>query len=76
LLQETSMEIEKWIEELKQGKGLVESDLKILCDKATEIFFEESTVHPVQSPVIVCGDIHGQLFDLFELFRKGGPLPT
>lgn len=36
---------------------------------------EESNVQPVCSPVTVCGDIHGQVYDMFELFRKGGQVP-
>ena len=67
---------DKWIEDLKQLKCLPEEELKKLCEKAKEIFIEESNVQNVSAPVIICGDIHGQIYDLFELFKKGGEIPN
>jgi hypothetical protein len=40
-----------------------------------DLLVEESTVQPVSSPVTICGDIHGQFYDLLELFRVGGKPP-
>ncbi|EGR29832.1 ser thr protein phosphatase family protein, putative [Ichthyophthirius multifiliis] len=36
---------------------------------------EESNVQPIRAPVNICGDIHGQFYDLLELFRVGGEIP-
>lgn len=68
-------EVENWIEITKQCKYLPENDLKKLCDIVSEILLEESNVQPVSTPVTVCGDIHGQFYDLEELFRRGGQVP-
>ena len=43
----------------------------MVCD----LLLEESNVQPVSTPVTVCGDIHGQFYDLEELFRTGGQVP-
>ena len=67
--------LDKFMEDVKQGKLLSEADLKSLCSYVQEIMLEESTVQPVASPVTICGDIHGQFYDLLELFRTGGDCP-
>ena len=66
---------EKWIEQLMRCEHLPESDMKVLCDRVRTILMEESNIQPVSSPVTICGDIHGQFWDLLELLRKGGSVP-
>jgi len=67
--------VEGWIEKVKACQHLNEIELKQLCDMVKEILMEESNVQPVNSPVTVCGDIHGQFYDLLELFHQGGHIP-
>ena len=53
------MDIDRQIATLLDGGCLAERDLKMICDRAKEIFLEESNVQPVRAPVNICGDIHG-----------------
>lgn len=69
------MREDRWIEQLLTCQFLPENDLRILCHKVKNILMEESNVQPVSSPVTICGDIHGQFWDLLELLRKGGMVP-
>lgn len=68
-------QIDKQIEQLREGKYLDESEVYDLCQKAKEILIEEGNLQRVDSPVIICGDIHGQFHDLLQLFKKGGDVP-
>eukprot|EP01061_Rhynchopus_euleeides_P017238 TRINITY_DN286_c1_g1_i1.p1 TRINITY_DN286_c1_g1~~TRINITY_DN286_c1_g1_i1.p1 ORF type:complete len:324 (+),score=111.99 TRINITY_DN286_c1_g1_i1:53-973(+) len=63
------------IERLKKCQILKEDEVKSLCDSAREILVDESNVQTVFAPVTICGDIHGQFYDLRELFATGGEAP-
>ncbi len=46
-----------------------------LCEAAKNLLADECNVPNVPSPVTVVGDIHGQFYDLMELFQIGGFAP-
>ena len=69
------MDIDRCIADLKEGRILTEKVLRRCCEKVKELLIEESNVQPVSAPVTICGDIHGQFYDLLELFQRGGDLP-
>ena len=71
-MESQSTNLDAWIEKLYACKPLTEGEVKSLCEQAKEILQDESNVQPVRAPVTICGDIHGQLHDLIELFRIGG----
>ncbi|XP_027204540.2 protein phosphatase 19C [Dermatophagoides pteronyssinus] len=72
----TNSDLDRQIEQLRRCEIITESEVKSLCSKAREILLEESNVQRVDAPVTVCGDIHGQFYDLKELFKVGGDVPT
>jgi serine/threonine-protein phosphatase 2A catalytic subunit len=62
-------DLEIWIEKLYGCRPLTENEIRVLCDKAREIFVEESNVQPLKSPVTVCGDIHGQIHGCSKFYN-------
>jgi len=68
-------DLDQQIAQLKRCEPISEEQVKSLCLKAKELLIEEANVQYVDSPVTICGDIHGQFFDLIELFRVGGWCP-
>ena len=45
-------------------------------DPTNELYNSESNIQPVSTPVTICGDLHGQFYDVLELFRVAGGVPS
>ena len=67
--------LDKYINTIKNEKLLTEKQVQNVCNMAKEYFAKVSNVIYLNAPVTVCGDIHGQYYDLVELFRIGGNAP-
>ena len=74
-LNPASVDLDQCIETLYKKNLLAESVIEAICAKTKELLMQESNVVHVQAPVTVVGDIHGQFFDLIEIFKIGGFCP-
>ncbi|KAF4325302.1 hypothetical protein BBO99_00000377 [Phytophthora kernoviae] len=64
------------LERLQHGEHLESNAVLSLCERVKDLLVEDDNVVHVQSPVAVCGDIHGQFHDLLELFKLSGQAPA
>ena len=55
--------------------NLHESDLRGLCLKTREIFLNQPILLELEAPLKICGDVHGQFYDLLRIFEYGGYPP-
>ena len=51
---------------------LTEAEIRGLCLKSREIFLSQPILLELEAPLKICGDIHGQFYDLLRLFEYGG----
>ena len=68
--------IEKLLEARTARPGrqvnLTEGEVRELCVTAREIFMNQPVLIELEAPLKICGDVHGQYFDLLRLFEYGG----
>ena len=74
------MDVDSIIEKLLAVKGnkpgktvdLKEEEIKFLIDKSLSLIKEEKMLIELEAPLRVCGDIHGQYYDLLRIFEHCG----
>ena len=74
------MNVETIIEKLLSVRGnkpgkqvdLKEEEIKFLIDKSLPIIKEQKMLVELEAPLHVCGDIHGQYYDLLRIFEHCG----
>jgi serine/threonine-protein phosphatase PP1 catalytic subunit len=55
-----------------QFASLAEADIKWLCIESRDVFLSQPMLLELEAPIKICGDTHGQFFDLLRLFDYGG----
>ena len=76
----SNINVDKLIEKLLSVKGnkpgklvdLKEEEIKFLIDKSLSIIKEQKMLVELEAPLHVCGDIHGQYYDLLRIFEHCG----
>ena len=74
------MDVNQIIEKLLSVRGnkpgkqvdLKEEELRFLIDKSLPIIKEQKMLIELEAPLHVCGDIHGQYYDLLRIFEHCG----
>ncbi|KAK7052739.1 Metallo-dependent phosphatase-like protein [Favolaschia claudopus] len=77
---QVSIDLDSVIERLLEVRGnrpgklvnLLEYEIQYLCKTAREIMLSQPILLELEAPIKICGDTHGQYYDLLRLFEYGG----
>lgn len=70
------MDLDKFIANVIAHEPIEERELMCIYRMAQEVLFEEGTLLNLTLPITICGDIHGQFYDLLKLFEISGDPST
>jgi serine/threonine-protein phosphatase PP1 catalytic subunit len=51
---------------------LSEAEIKMLCLRSRDLLIGQPMLLELEAPIKICGDVHGQYYDLLRLFEYGG----
>jgi diadenosine tetraphosphatase ApaH/serine/threonine PP2A family protein phosphatase len=69
------MEVDDVLDRLTTGQPITHQDIESICRIASDILRREDTVLEIQSPLTICGDVHGDFENLLEIFDIFGSPP-
>eukprot|EP01006_Ploeotia_vitrea_P035982 TRINITY_DN65951_c0_g1_i6.p1 TRINITY_DN65951_c0_g1~~TRINITY_DN65951_c0_g1_i6.p1 ORF type:complete len:328 (+),score=-20.96 TRINITY_DN65951_c0_g1_i6:131-1114(+) len=83
-MSDSECDVDQIIEQLLSVRGarpgkhvaLTENEIRWLCIRSRDIFTQQPVLLELEAPIKICGDIHGQYFDLLRLFEYGGFPPA
>nr|UXY87166.1 serine/threonine protein phosphatase type 1 alpha [Cryptomonas sp.] len=55
---------------------ITEKEIFLLCKRCKKILLDQDVLLNLEAPIRICGDIHGQYYDLIRLFEFGGFPPN
>ncbi|KAL0246727.1 hypothetical protein GEMRC1_007938 [Eukaryota sp. GEM-RC1] len=70
-----TLDVDKIVHQVRNSELPSESQLILLCERAKELLSSLPNVLSLPSPITVVGDIHGQYYDLIEMFSITGESP-
>jgi len=51
---------------------LSEAEIKMICLRSRDLLISQPMLLELEAPIKICGDVHGQYYDLLRLFEYGG----